>query len=273
MIASLDFERPFPFGAILVPPVRMTAGQLRFQPKGSLRVAKGQPERLVFDFARLSEAPEKAFLEFARTWGALGICPHRTTLHHQSPPCLAHLVGGELGEPIAAWRGRARYVRSILNIKTAITRGQPGTAADWKLVWRGSAPKERSAATSFLGIVASTFLSEMNAQPIVQCVDERLTITFVGGNLPNLLKAMAGSKEVAPWLSSSGTLLAEIAVRTALALQEGAGWEICSNPDCQRLYRPRRHVAEGRLHFCNSCGKRASWRLSKRRKSARARSG
>src|ERR1039458_9032651 len=76
------------------------------------------------------------------------------------------------------------------------------------------------------------------------------------------------SKEIVPWLSSSGTLLAEIAVRTALALQEGAGWAICSNPECRRLYRPRRHVAEGRLHFCNNCGKRASWRLSKRRKSA-----
>jgi hypothetical protein len=78
----------------------------------------------------------------------------------------------------------------------------------------------------------------MNAQPIVQCVDERLTITFVGGNLPNLLKAMAASEEIASWLSSSGTLLAEIAVRTALALQEGAGWAICSNPECRGLYRP-----------------------------------
>jgi hypothetical protein len=269
VIASLDFEQPFPFGTILVPPVRLAAGRLYFHLKGPLHAGKGQPERLVFDFAGLSEAPEKAFLEFARTWGALGICPHRNTLHHQSPPCLLHLDGGELAEPIAGWRGRARYVRSILNIKTAITRGESGAGADWKVVWPGSAPKERRAATSVLGIVASTFLSEMNAQPILQCIDERLTITFVGGNLPNLLKAMAGAEEIASWLSSSGTLLAEIAVRTALALQEGAGWAICSNPECRGLYRPRRHITEGRLHFCNSCGKRASWRLSKRRKSAR----
>jgi hypothetical protein len=271
MIASLDFEQPFPFGAILVPPVRVTAGRLRFQPKGPLRVAKGQPERLVFDFARLAEASERSFLEFARTWGPLGICPHRTSVHHQSPPCLAYLVDDELREPIASWRGQARHVQAMLNIRTALNRGEPGTNADWKVVWPGLAPTNRSAAADALGIVASIFLSKMNAQPMLQCVDERLTITFVGGNLSNLLKAMAGSKEVAPWLSSSGTLLAEIAVRTALALQEGAGWEICSNPDCQRLYRPGRHVAEGRLHFCSNCGKRASWRLSKRRKSAGAR--
>jgi hypothetical protein len=267
MIAALDFEQPFPFGAILVPPVRLAAGRLYFRPKGPLHPANGQPERLVFDFAGLSEASEKAFLEFSRKWGALGICPHGTTLHHRSPPCL-HLVGDELVEPIAGWRGRARYVRSTLNIRTALNRGQTGSSADWRVVWPGSAPKERSAAAAALGLVASTFLSEMNAQPILQCVDQRLTFTFIGGKFPTLLKAMTGSKEIAPWLSSSGTLLAEIAVRTALALQEGAGWAICSNPECRRLYRPRRHVAEGRLHFCNNCGKRASWRLSKRRKSA-----
>jgi hypothetical protein len=268
MIAALDFGQPFPFGMILVPPVRLAAGRLYFQPKGPLRPAKGQPERLVFDFAGLSEAPEKAFLEFARTWGALGICPHRTTVHHLSPPCLSHLVGDELAEAIAAWRRQARHVRSILNIKAALNRGQPGTSADWRVVWPRSAPKKRSVATTALGIVASIFLSKMNAQPILQCVDERLTITFIGGKFPTLLKAMAASKEIAPWLSSSGTLLAEIAVRTALALQEGVGWAICSSPECRRLYRPRRHVAEGRLHFCKNCGKRASWRLSKRRKSA-----
>ncbi len=269
MIAALDFEQPFPFGTILVPPVRLAAGRLYFQPKGPLHPARGRPDRLVFDFARLSEAPEKAFLEFARVWGAMGICPHQTTLHHRSPPCL-HLVGDELAEPIASWRGRARHVRSTLNIRAALNRGQPGSSADWRVVWPGSAPTERSVAAAALGIVTSIFLSSMNAQPILQCVDQRLTITFVGGNFPTLLKAMAASKEIGPWLSSSGTLLAEVAVRTALALQEGAGWAICSNPECRRLYRPRRHVAEGRLHFCNNCGKRASWRLSKRRKSAGA---
>jgi hypothetical protein len=202
----------------------------------------------------------------------LGICPHRTSVHHKSPPCLAHLVGNELTEPIASWRGQARQVQAMLNIRTALNRGEPGTNADWKVVWPGLAPTSRSAAASALGTVASIFLSKMNAQPILQCVDDRLTITFIGGSFPNILKAMSISRNIKPWLSSSGTLLAEIAVRTILALQESAGWEICSNPDCRRLYRPRRHVAEGRLHFCNIYGKRASWRLSKRRKSAGAHS-
>ena len=268
MIASLHFDQTFPFGAILVPPVRMAGGRLRFEVKEPLRVAKGLPGRLVFDFARLAGASEQSFLEFARTWGPLGICPHRTTVHHKSPPCLEHLVGDELVETISSWRGQARQVLAMLNIRTALNRGEPGTTANWRAVWPGSAPTTRSAAAGILGIVASTFLSKMNAQPILQSVDDRLTIAFIGGNFPNIIKAMAASEKIAPWLSSSGALLAEIAVRTTLALQEGAGWEICSNPDCRRLYRPRRHVAEGRLHFCNGCGKRASWRLSKRRKAA-----
>jgi hypothetical protein len=62
MIASLDFEQPFPFGAILVPPVRIAGGRLRFKLKGPLRVANGLPGRLVFDFARLANASDSLFL-------------------------------------------------------------------------------------------------------------------------------------------------------------------------------------------------------------------
>jgi predicted RNA-binding Zn-ribbon protein involved in translation (DUF1610 family) len=76
---------------------------------------------------------------------------------------------------------------------------------------------------------------------------------------------MSTNEEISSWLSTSGSLLAEIAMGTALALQEGTGWTHCSNPECGRLYRPKRHTPEGRLHFCPDCGKRASWRLSKRR--------
>jgi predicted RNA-binding Zn-ribbon protein involved in translation (DUF1610 family) len=111
-------------------------------------------------------------------------------------------------------------------------------------------------------------LSQVNVQPALHCIDGRLTITFIGGNFNELLKGMGCSKGLESWLSSSGTLLAEIAMRTALALQENAGWTVCSNLECQRLYRPRRHTPEARLHFCPDCGKRASWRLSKLRKAA-----
>ena len=99
---------------------------------------------------------------------------------------------------------------------------------------------------------------------MVQCLNGHLSITFIGGNFVDLLKAMDDSPRFRPWLSTSGNLLAEIAMRTILAIQEGPGWTICSNPDCQQLYRASRHPAVGRYHFCKSCGKRASWRLSKR---------
>jgi hypothetical protein len=225
---------------------------------------------LVYDFATLSDAPEAAILKFARVWGVLGLCRrHGKPLHHQTPACPPRRVGDEFVEPIASWRGRARYVRSILNIKTELNRSQPGRSADWNVVWRGAPPSDRSAAVRTLAAIVSIFLSEFNAQPVLECINDRLAITFIGGSFLGLMKSMAAGEEIGPWLSSSGTLLAEIAVRTMLALEEGAGWTRCSNPDCGRLYRPRRHVAQGRLHFCGDCGKRASWRLSKRRTSVR----
>ncbi|MGO9452240.1 MAG: hypothetical protein ACLQDV_14530 [Candidatus Binataceae bacterium] len=115
----------------------------------------------------------------------------------------------------------------------------------------GSFGKNRSSGDSVIGVIG--------------------TIQFVSGNFLDLLKAMDANEDISSWLSTSGYLLAEIAVGTALALQEGTGWTLCSNPECRRLYRPKRHTQEGRLHFCLSCGKRASWRFSKRRQAAKRR--
>ena len=268
MIAALTYDTPFPFGTILVPPVRLEAGNLYFRPTGPLRPSQGLPERLAFDFAALSDKSDEATLGFARGWGVLGICRHQNPVHHRVPACLPRRVGDEFVEPVARWRFRARYVRSMLRIKTALRRDQPGHRDDWKRIWRGSPPVQRHQAAHMLSIAASIFLSQVNVQPFLQCGQGRFAITFIGGNLPGVFKSMGEFKDIRPWLSGAGTLLAEIAIRTVLALQEGPGWTICSNPDCRRLYRPRRQVAEGRLHFCRDCGKRASWRLSKRRKAA-----
>lgn len=269
MIAALAYEQPFPFGSILVPPVRLESGRLYYRPQGPLQPARGQRDRLVYDFAGLSDTPAAAILNFARVWGMLGLCHHGKPMHHQIPACPARKVGDEFVEPISSWRGRARYVRSILNIKAELNRGQRGRSADWKVVWPGQTPKDRSLAVRSLAVVASTFLSQAEVQPMLECVNDRLAITFIGGKLTSLLKSMAAAEGISSWLSSSGNLLAQIAVRTMLVLEEGAGWTICSNPECRRLYRPTRHIPQGRLHFCTDCGKRASWRLSKRRSSAR----
>jgi hypothetical protein len=269
MIAALPYEQPFPFGSILVPPVRLESGCLYYRPQGPLQPTRGQRERLVYDFAGLSDAPAGAIFEFARVWGMLGLCHHRKPIHHQIPACRPRQVRDEFVETIASWRVRARYVRSVLNIKAELNRGQPGPSADWKVVWPAPTPKERSLAVRTLAVVASIFLSQAEVQPMLECVNDRLAFTFIGGNLPSLLKRMAVAEGISSWLSTSGNLLAEIAVRTMLALEEGAGWTICSNLECGRLYRPRRHVAQGRLHFCTDCGKRAAWRLSKRRSSAK----
>jgi hypothetical protein len=266
MIAALPYDKPFPSATILVPIVHLKGDQLCFRPEGPLGPCKGAPERLVFDFANLAEAPERAFLSFARVWGVLGICRHGKSIRHRTPLCLSRRVGDEYLESIAKWRQRARHLRSLLNIKTALNRGGPGDAIDWRRVWPGSPPASRSAASQTLAVVASAFLSTAQVQPMVQCVNDCLSVTFIGGNFGDLIKEMSACPQIAGWLASSGNLLAEIAMRAILTIQEGPGWSVCSNPDCARLYRAPRHPAAGRYHFCQSCGKRASWRMSKQRK-------
>ena len=168
---------------------------------------------------------------------------------------------------------RARHIRAILNVKASLKRDELGDLSDWKTIWPGKPPADRTDAAEYLAIVTSIVLSQVNVHPGLFYVDNRLTIQFIGGNFFDLLKAMSANEEISSWLSTSGSLLAEIAMGTALALQEGTGWTHCSNPECGRLYRPKRHTPEGRLHFCPDCGKRASWRLSKRRQASRETKG
>src|SRR5260370_15407197 len=155
-------EKPSLSGTILAPPVRLQGKTLYFRPQGPLQPAAGRPDRLVFDFARLATAPERAFVEFARIWGVLGICPHGDSIHHKEPACLPHRVGGEMAESLTRWRNRARHVRSMLNIKSALNRAKPGQPPDWRVIWPGAPPTERKAAGAVPGGAASVFLSTMN---------------------------------------------------------------------------------------------------------------
>ena len=271
MLAGLDYTAQLPFDAIQVPPVRLEGDLLYFRPGGPLRPATGQRERLVFDFANLAEASNDTVLEFAQKWGVLGLCDHRKPLFHEVPPCLPRREGDEFVEPMSYWRGRASHIRAILNVGASLKRDEPGDRSDWRRIWWGKLPDNTRDAVKSLAIVASILLSQMNVHPALLYVDNRLTLQFLAGNFLDLMYAMDANDDISSWLSTSGYLLAEIAVGTALALQEGTGWTLCSNPECRRLYQPRRHTAEGRLHFCRSCGKRASWRLSKRRLAAKSR--
>jgi len=268
MTEAPDFRGRLPFDSIQVPPVRLEGDSLYFQPQGPLHPATGQKERLVFDFANLADASNDTFLEFARSWGVLGLCEHEKPLFHQVEPCLPRREGGEFVEPIASWRSRARHIRAILNVKASLKRDELGARADWRTIWPAKPPADRTDAGKSLGIVTSILLSQVNVHPALFYVDNRLTIQFVSGNLLDLLRAMGENKDISSWLSTSGNLLAEIVVGTALTLQEGTGWTVCSTPECRRLYQPKRHTPEGRLHFCPDCGKRAAWRLSKRRRKA-----
>src|SRR5208282_4225453 len=148
-----------------IPPVRLEGNGLYFRPQGPLRAATGPRERLVFDFANLADASNHAFLEFANTWGMLGLCEHGKPLFHKVPPCLPRRVGGEFVEPIAYWRNRARHIRAILNVKASLRRDELGARSDWRTLWPGKPPDDKTDAAKSLAIVTSILLSQANVHP------------------------------------------------------------------------------------------------------------
>src|SRR5271156_3557662 len=145
MIAALDFQERLAFDSIQVPPVREEGGSLYCRPQGPLHPATGQMERLVFDFANLADASNKAFLEFACSWGVLGLCVHKQPLFHRAPPCLPRRVGGEFVEPIISYGdSRARNTQATLNVKPNLKRDELGARSDWRTIWPLKPPVDKN---------------------------------------------------------------------------------------------------------------------------------
>jgi hypothetical protein len=73
-------------------------------------------------------------------------------------------VGDEFVEPIAYWRNWARRIQTILNIKASLKRDQLGASSDWKILWPGKLPADRTSAANALAIITSILLSEVRVQ-------------------------------------------------------------------------------------------------------------
>jgi hypothetical protein len=154
-------------------------------------------------------------------------------------------------EPLDEWLVRAREVRAILNVASALHRGDVPSLDDWRAVYERADPTHLpwlsenrplppDAARFFLSMLINEWLKWADARPMFEWLTEEPRVAF-GRNLPALL-----------------------ATGLMLAVTRTEGLTICSA--CGDPYlRTGRQAKRGQQNYCPACGPKAGWRHAAQR--------
>ncbi|HEV2864238.1 MAG TPA: hypothetical protein VGX48_24790 [Pyrinomonadaceae bacterium] len=172
--------------AVAVPrDVRLEGSEIVWNPQDSEVETKEVEKELLLDFANLVLFGAESILEFARSWGVLGLCEHGWPATHTA--CFIASSDGATNrecqptgrETVEQWQAYARAVRSLLSIASKVRRGDIGRAEDWRVLGVESEgqPKEISSAESLLQNYANRLLDLANVRPRVQLNPAKIRIS------------------------------------------------------------------------------------------------
>jgi hypothetical protein len=247
---------------IVPPPPTIEGGSLvwRVDETGLLAQRYAQPDRqLVFDFARLSESPEKVIHEFASRWGMLAADSREHPLPIEAPiapdlpasnifrfTLLEGWTDGVFAEPLERWRYFSRVARALLNIATFLHSDEFGRREDWNVLYpafadddarwqhQGGYPTHEEA----MALEWSRLRDPVRRW--LQSADVR----------PGLFFGVLGK----PTVTLSGrALYGALGVQLLFAICRTHGMAVCSG--CGKSYPRERRAAHGRRNYCGDCRK------------------
>ena len=254
-----------PFTSVVLfvpPPPTIEGGNLvwRVNETGVLSHRPVQPGRqLVFDFAQLSESPDKVIHEFASRWGVLAAdskehpLPIEATVGPDMPASnvfsftlLQGWTDGVFTEPLERWRHFSRTARALLNIATFLQHNEFGRREDWNVLYpafadddarwqhQGGYPTHDAA----MGLEWSRLRDPVTRW--LQNADVR----------PRLFFGTLGK----PTVTLSGrALYGALGVQLLFAICRTHGMAVCSG--CGTSYPRERRAALSRRNYCGDCRK------------------
>jgi hypothetical protein len=225
---------------------------------------------LIFhQFLRLNPNDPKQIADFARRWGALGLChQHQLPTGHPIPSgtpgnCWPAKVtrGGAvwLAEPLSKWREIALMSASLLRVARDIEQLKPGEKADWKII-QGNLdspdPVGRKRVRRNLDTSRSKLAEVVQAWLGIGRISPRFAWDFEDENWVLRHDVPGGAWGLFGWL----------ALRLAIEIR-GGRFAVCSN--CGREHHVDRLPSDGKPNYCKSeeC-RRALWRNNKRKHAA-----
>jgi hypothetical protein len=284
------FDASFPSPEIAVAEVRGIEGDsLCWRPQIVAVRSEREVQGLLWDFVKLADSDDQEIETFARDWGPLGFCekdsapmchgslpgfePERRDLPDLGLVCPPHLVRKSVySEPLARWRHHAKFARAILLLAGQLRRGEAGDPAAWHIILgREAEPEDPQLARVSLAGAFTYWQWACDLKPVIAAPASGFLQLWLASGTATPFPDEQGKMQ--PVTGFRGGLIGALATHLMLATAGGQGLAYCSNPDCRRLYRPRRAPAARKLHFCDACGPKAARRLAKRRKRASERQG
>ncbi len=199
----------------------------------------------------LPEAEPERYRAFAERWGMLELCVHEIPVTY-----CESCWGSHDWERIVTWRRFASAVRALLAISVDLYRNQSGSEADWRAVelytreglYGGDVMWERSTADQWwtVGMVVHDWFQ------------------MAGDNLRIIPRGKEGGG-LSLDLEAYG-LHAIVVREVAFTIGRFSGLAFCDG--CGDFYTPKRKPRADRHNFCETCGKRESWKLAQRKRRA-----
>jgi hypothetical protein len=198
------------------------------------------------EFILLTDAPDKAILQYARTWGVLELCRHALPACHEfqlskylllpppvtmkpsprvEPPSDPRQCPPLGREPLTTWRFFARQARALLTIAADLQYGRLGALEDWSMLLRK-------------GVKPAQSLDAHRA-----CLRNAIGDWLRIGRLKPAMDDLSGALT---WTGAD--LFGELTVQIALAAQAADGRVFCVA--CGKPYQPKRRVIRCGFNYC-----------------------
>jgi hypothetical protein len=229
--------------------VELDNGLLIWNVEESKFTTKEYEEGLVIDFANLAFVEAETILEFAQTWGVLGLCKHNLPATHNPPIFTSESIDKSCkptgSEPIELWYRFARMSRAMLSLASYLHRNEKGQKQDWLVlgVTEENLPEEISGEQSLLEKYMNAWVEIANIRTRIQWNPAYLNISY----------------------PLSGSLFGALTVELMKVVVRTHGPVICAS--CGNFYEPptfgRRPRANER-NYCFGCGSYAARRDASR---------
>lgn len=246
---------------------RLEDGKLKIHPDAKRSVLITPSSGMLEEFVALADAEDDKYLQYASKWGLLELCKEHCEPVNHNQNCeplvpFRLVVFGttdrpakehremllSVGEPIFAWRTRARFARALLNIAARLHEDQVGSDEDWETLHFDEA--------GFLGWNHAERRKETNFSDIAY---ERSLIadgvnTYwlqVGGVQPRIYWRTSRPTTAFECPKPYGKLFANLAIQLMMAISQLDSLAICSA--CGQSYMPKRRPKANQRRYCPEC--------------------
>jgi DNA-directed RNA polymerase subunit RPC12/RpoP len=199
---------------------------------------------LLENFFKLADASDEMVLQFAQRWGLLNLCQHGFPFDHAGPHLRCPVLWCSTGEPVSAWKDRAKEFLALARIANRLLNSQCGHEKDWAAVY--ARKTDADAVTGWTGSRIPPRRIDIQRELVAQIANEWL----MAGNVGTAVLWRSRDKRPSIRMGGNG-LFGALALQLSLALGDFNMTAVCTH--CGKQYPIKRRPKSGQRNFCPEC--------------------